>query len=440
MARQPIASNPAGFSRSAEVLAWATYDWANSAYSTLSITILVNYLQRVVFPPERYGNTGAVVWAWGIAGSMLLAAILSPVVGAMADANANKRVWLAATGFGGAVAAMALGLVPPDWPWVVVGFFFLTSLLFELSLGFYNGFLPEIADEETMNRMSAWGYALGYIGGALALVLAILIMQFGDAIGVSDKTLQLRIGLVIMGGWWGLFTLPTIWVLRDRQPAPEHRQAFFAAGRQAVRAVGSTLKNVRHYRMLVVFLLGFLFYNDGIQTVISQASTFAIKDLQFDTGELIGLILMIQFLAMPGALLVGRLGDRMGQKATLMGCLAIWVGLVVTAYFIHSKAAFWALGAVLAMVMGGTQSVSRAMMGAMTPERHTAEFFGFFNLTGKATSFMGTFVFGLVILFTGSSRQAIVSLVVFFLIGWAFAARVDVAEGRRQALEGHWDE
>ncbi len=439
MANQPTA-NPAGFSRSAEVLAWATYDWANSAYSTLSITILVNYLQRVVFPSDRFGDTGAVVWAWGISGSMLLAAILAPVVGAMADANSNKRTWLAITGLGGAVAAVALGLIPPDWPWVVVVFFFLTSLLFELSLGFYNGFLPEIANEETMNRISARGYALGYIGGALALVLAILVMQFGDAFGIGDKTLQLRIGLVIMGGWWGLFTLPTLWVLRDRRPPPERRKPFFAAGRQAVREVGGTLRNIRQYRMLAIFLLGFLFYNDGIQTVISQASTFAIKDLEFDTGELIGLILMIQFLAMPGALLVGWLGDRVGQKATLMGCLAIWVGLVVAAYFIHAKLWFWALGVVLAMVMGGTQSVSRAIMGMMTPERHTAEFFGFFNLSGKATSFMGTFAFGLVILLTGSSRQAIVSLVVFFLIGWVLAARVNVAEGRRQALEGHRQE
>ncbi|NUQ63411.1 MAG: MFS transporter [Pirellulales bacterium] len=431
----PPTTNPAGFSRSAEVFAWAMYDWANSAYSTLSITILVNYIQRIVFPENLYGDTGAVVWAWGIAGSMLLAAILSPVVGAMADANSNKRTWLAATGLGGAAAGVALGLVPPNWPWAVVAFFFVTSLLFELSLGFYNGFLPEIADEETMNRVSARGYALGYIGGAMALILAILFLKFGARIGIADPGTQLRIGLVVMGIWWGLFTVPTVWILRDRRPAPEHRKPLATAGRQALREVAATLRNVRQYQMLAIFLLGFLFYNDGIQTVISQASTFAIQDLKFTTDELIGLILMIQFLAMPGALLVGWLGDRIGQKPTLMGSLAIWVGLVVTAYFIQSKAWFWALGVVLAVVMGGTQSVSRAIMGMMTPESRTAEFFGFFNLTGKATSFMGTFLFGLVILLTGSARQAIVSLVILFLLGWALADRVNVAEGRRQALE-----
>ncbi len=434
MANHPTA-NPAGFSRSAEVFAWATYDWASSAYSTLSITILVAYLQRVVFPSEQYGDAGALVWAWGISGSMLLAAVVSPVVGAMADANANKRTWLAITGLGGAVAAVILGLTPTEWPWVVVAFFFLTSLCFELSLGFYNGFLPEIADEESMNRMSAWGYGLGYIGGALALVLAILVMQYGGRMGITGTGVQLRAGLLIMGAWWGLFTLPTVWVLRDRRRPPEHRKPLVAASRQAVREVGHTLRNIRHFKMLAIFLLGFLFYNDGIQTVISQASTFAIKDLEFATSELIGLILMIQFLAMPGALLVGWLGDRIGQKATLMGCLAVWVGLVVAAYFIHSKVPFWFLGAVLSLVMGGTQSISRAIMGMMTPERHTAEFFGFFNLSGKATSFLGTFLFGLVIVLTGSSRQAIVSLLIFFLIGWALAVRVNIAEGRRQALE-----
>lgn len=430
-----LTSNPAGFRRSTEVLAWSTYDWANSAYSTLAITILVNYIQRVVFPSETYGTTGAVVWAWGISGSMLIAAILSPIVGAMADANANKRTWLAITGLGGAAAGVGLGMVPPAWPWAVVALFFLTSLMFELSLGFYNGFLPEIADEQTMNRVSAWGYALGYIGGAMALILAILVIQFGDRIGIGSVSGQLRLGLVIMGVWWGLFTLPAIWVLRDRRQPPAHRKPFAAAARQAIGEVGRTLKNVRRYKMLAIFLLGFLFYNDGIQTVISQASTFAINDLGFDTSELTSLILMIQFLAMPGALLVGWLGDRIGQKQTLMACLAIWVGIVLTAYFIHSKLPFWILGVVLALVMGGTQSVSRAIMGMMTPERRTAEFFGFFNLTGKATSFMGTFLFGLVILLTESSRQAIVSLVVLFLLGWALAARVNVAQGRRQALE-----
>jgi len=415
----------------AEIFAWAMYDWANSAYSTLSITILVAYIQRVVLP----GKLGAVVWAWGISLSMLVAAVLSPLLGAMADANSSKRKWLAATALPGAAAAMLMCFVPPDWTWAVIVLFVAMALLFELSLGFYNGFLPEIADQRTINLVSAWGYALGYLGGGLALVGAVLVMQFGESFGLPDPTSQLRAGIFVMGFWWALFTLPTLAVLRDRDPPPDTKPPFARLVRQAAGEVGRTVRNVRAYQMLALFLLGYLFYNDGIQTVISQASTFALQDLDFTTTELIGLILMIQFVAMPGAMLVGAVADKLlGQKPTLMLCLAVWVGLVVAAFLVTAQWQFWVLGAVLALVMGGTQSISRAIMGSMTPPHRNAEFFGFFNFSGKATSFLGTFLFGLIIAATGSARMAILSLLVFFLAGWGVVARIDIREGRRQAL------
>ena len=429
--------------RSREVFAWAMYDWANSAYSTLSITILVAYLQKVVLPGESEAvvwgvpfsvKWGPVVWAWGISLSMLVAAVLSPILGAMADANASKRRWLAATALSGAAVAVGLALVSPHSAWLVVLLFVIMSLLFELSLGFYNGFLPEIADEGAINRVSAWGYALGYLGGALALVLALLVLQFGHSLGIPDKVVQLRVGILIMGLWWGVFTLPTLWVLRDRGRPPDVKKPMLTAAGAAVSEVGNTLRNIRLYKMLALFLLGFLFYNDGIQTVISQSSTFALEDLHFTETELIYLVLLIQIVALPGAILVGRLADLLGQKPTLMICLAVWVGLVATAFFIHAKWQFWILGAILALVLGGTQSVSRAIMGRMTPPEHAAEFFGFFNLSGKATSFLGTFLFGLIIWLTGSARLAIVSLLLFFLVGWAIVARINIENGRRQAL------
>lgn len=452
--------------RPREVFAWATYDWANSAYSALSITILVAYIQHVVLPYKwgpvarvwpviqgldlpgnldwwvRVWGTavsikwGPVVWAWGISASMLAAAVLSPICGAMADANASKRKWLGWTALCGAAAAVLLALVPHTCAWLIVLLFVTTSLMFELSLGFYNGFLPEIADERSMNRVSAWGYALGYLGGGLALVLVLLLLKFGHRLGLPDTVTQLRLGILIMGLWWGLFTLPTLWILRDRGRPPPRKRPLPAAARDAVREVRHTLKNVRLYPMLAVFLIGFLFYNDGIQTVISQSSTFALDDLQFAEGELVLLILMIQFVALPGAMIVGYLADGWGQKPTLMCCLAVWVALVVTAFFVTTKCQFWILGVVLALVLGGTQSVSRAIMGLMTPPQRTAEFFGFFNFSGKATSFLGTFLFGLIIWTTGSARLAVLSLLVFFLIGWAIVARVKVERGRRQALQG----
>lgn len=417
-----------------ELWAWASYDWANSAFSTLSITIVVAYIQKVVFPEAEWGSIGATVWAWGIAGSMLAAAILSPITGALADARANKRGWLAATALGGAAAGLLLAAAPPDRPWLVTGLFVITAFMFELSLGYYNGFLPEIANEHDMNRVSAWGFALGYIGGGVALIFALLVVFFGESVGIASRSDQLRIGILIMALWWGLFSLPAVWVLRDRSPPRRERASMLWAMRQALGEVKHTLANIRRFRTLAFFLVGFLFYNDGVQTVISQASTFAIRVLEFTDEELIGVILMIQFLAFPGAMLVGWLSDRVGQKAALHGCLAVWVGLLVVAYFINTKAQFWILGVVVAMVMGGIQSVSRAIMGRMTPARHAAEFFGFFNLSGKATSFLGTFTFGLVIATAGSARLAIVSLLVFFFIGWALIFKLDFNRGQQEAL------
>ena len=436
-----VASSQTAPGRPREIFAWAMYDWANSAYSTLSITILFGYLTTVVFPPDD--TWGPTVWAWGISLSMLIAAVASPVLGALADANCNKRGWLAISALSGAAVVVILALVPPERTWLIVGLFVAASFFFEISLGFYNGFLPEITDEKTINRVSAWGYALGYLGGALALVLALLVIAYGPRLGLPnypDETppvVPLRIGVLIMGLWWGLFTLPTLWILRDRGRKPKQRPATIIAVSQATGEVARTLRSVRRYKMLALFLLAFLLYNDGIQTVISQSSTFATKtpELSFQTDQLILFILMIQFLALPGAMLVGFLADRLGQKPTLMTCLGIWVGLVVAARFVVTPGQFWVLGAILALVLGGTQSVSRAIMGRMTPPEHTAEFFGFFNLSGKATSFLGTFLFGLIFWLTGSPRTAIVSLFVFFLLGWAIVSRVDIEEGRRQALQ-----
>jgi len=593
-----------------EVFGWTMYDWSSSAYSTLLITVVMMYITTVLIP----GTLGATVYAWTISASMLLAAFLSPILGAVADASANKRGWLAATAFGGSALAASLFFIPYEWAWFSVGVIFCSAFCFESSLTFYNGFLPEITDEHTINRVSGYGFAMGYIGGALALVLAIGVLLAGQRVGLpqgnkltmdfvsthdaefrvdlppgqyrvrlrlgdpasargpvtvwlndeavdeittqagqsavieggitlEEPTLRVHIetppqhatpaalqalsiigqdnstllrfdfgtrgsyaeaghlwtldtdtfrtwteaelterglggadredrpplslpadtevafgwhsgevksvdavlpkrlqyGLLILGLWWGLFSIPTIALLRDRGKRPEQRATPSAAVRGAVRKVGESLRSVRNYRTLFLFLVAFLFFNDGIQTVINQASVFAKQELGFVLNDLIALILMIQILALPGALLVGYLADHLGRKSTLMVCLGIWVALVITAYFVTTKIQFWIMGMVLAAVMGGTQAVARAIMGIMTPKNQSAEFFGFYNFSGKATSWMGSALFGLVIYLTGSARVAIVSVLVFFLVGWALVAMINVERGRREALASNPD-
>ena len=420
---------PAARATRKELWAWACYDWANSAYSTLSITILVAYITKVALP----GDAGTMAWSFGIGTSMFFSALLSPMLGAMADAHASKRRWLAVTALGGATASLLLGVLPTA-PALVVILFLMAHTLFELSFSFYNGFLPELADESQLNRVSSWGFAAGYIGGGLALSAALMVFMVGPRLGITETTTQVRIGLVIMGLWWGVFTLPTILVLRDRAQPRKAPLPFFRAAREAFGEVFHTLRNVRRFRTLSIFLAGYLLYNEGINTVLTQASVFADRVLAMSPMELAQVVLLIQFAAFPGALLVGWFADRKGQKTALMLCLACWAGLLIGAYFVTTKAQFWGLAGVLALIMGGTQSVSRSIMGYMTPAAHTAEFMGFFSLSQKATSMVGPFLFGTIVIRTGSAHLAILSLLAFILCGWAVVSFIDLQRGRGEAL------
>jgi UMF1 family MFS transporter len=410
------------------MICWVMYDWANSAWSTISITLLIYYLREQVLP----GDAGRRAWGWGIGSSYLCAALLSPLLGALADARAAKRTWLGITALTGAGCAAALGLVPPAMPWLIVGLFVCASLMFELSFSFYNGFLPELAGEDRLNKLSAAGFAAGYLGGGLALALSMVLVQLAPRLHLEAVT-ALRACLVFMGLWWGLFSLPAIMVLRDRAAPRGPRLPWFHSAGSAAAEVLRTLRHIRRYSMLSLFLLGFLIYNEGIQTVLSQASNFAKDALQMTAGELAALVLAIQFVSLPGALAVGKLSDWLGQKPTLMLCLAMWTGLLVAGSFVNRKVEFWGLGMGVALVMGGTQSVSRAIMGSMTPPERTAEFFGFFSLSSKATSMVGPVVYVEVSQWRGP-HAAILSLLAFVVTGWGVAAQVDIRRGRAQAL------
>lgn len=413
-----------------ELFAWAMYDWANSAYSTLLITVLVSYIQDDVLP----GRWGIVLYGYGIGFTMLLSAILLPVLGAMADANASKRRWLMATAFPGAAALALMYFTSPDNPWLVAALFVAVNLGFELSFGFYNGFLPEIASEENMGRVSAWGYALGYLGGGLMLVVALVILIKGDALGLpEDIVFRKRLSLGLTGLWWGLFTIPTVAILRDKRKPRREPERFTHAARTAVREVLTTVRHIRHYRTLAIFLLGFLIYNDGVQTMWSQASVFAIQVLKMEATELGLMILMVQFIALPGALLVGWMADKFGQKLILLCTLLVWISLLIAAFFITTKPQFWVMAVFAALVLGGTQAVSRAIMGLMTPKARSAEFFGFFSLSGRATSMLGPVFFSSILALTGSPHWAIVSLLFFFAVGFLVVLPVDVQKGQDEA-------
>jgi len=415
------------------LFAWAMYDWANSAYSTFTITIVPIYVSKFVFPEADWGRWSGAAFPFLLSFAAFLGAIMAPLIGAMADARASKAKWLLGTAFLGSAFAVAMGLLPTESTFAVAACFVGMAISFELSYGMYNAFLPELADEERMNRVSAFGFACGYVGGGLALLAMVAIAATEKGWGWSD-TSQLRTGMILLGLWWGGFSLPALLWLRDRALPRNSAQGFVPTARQAFREVRGTLVSLRLYRLLATFLIGYLFYNDCIQTVITNASLFAEKDLKFTTEDLIKLVLMIQFVALLGSIPCGWLADHWGAKRTLIGCLLIWAALIVSSLFVKEQSHFWAMGFGVALVLGGTQAVSRGIMATMTPPAKTAEFFGFFNLSSKAMSFLGPLIFGGVYLLTGEYRTAILSLIVLLAIGFAFVLFVDVDKGRQEAL------
>lgn len=400
-----------------QIAAWCCYDWADSGYTTLLITILVVYFQKVVFADQS--TLGAVVWAWSFAASMLIGALLSPFLGSLADSYQAKRLGLAISALVGGASCIAIGLSPISSPWLAVGFLVFANLGHELSLTFYNGFLPEIADESEINRVSANGFAVGFFGGGLALLAAIIFL----AQDVLSSEVRLRICIAGTGLWWILFTVPTVWLLKDRG---ERRPigGWLQTSKASFKETLGTIREFRAMPTLFWFLIAFLIYNDGVQTVTTQSPTFALQELHFTDQGLALVILMIQFVATPGAMGVGWLADKWGSKKALTMCLITWICLLLSAWFVTEKWQFWVLATGVALVLGGTQAVSRSIMGTMTPNGQEARYFGFFNLSGKATCFLGTFFFGAVVAMSGSSRLAIVGLLSFFAIGLAIVLRL----------------
>ncbi|HEY2893370.1 MAG TPA: MFS transporter, partial [Pirellulales bacterium] len=302
-----------------EIFAWCMYDWANSAYSTVYITVLVLYLQGAVLP----GDAGLTAWGWGIGITTLCSAILSPILGAIADAQANKRGWLFLTTMLGSAASALMFFGTPDHPWWFVAMFLIANLNYELVQSFYNAFLPEIADDKRMSEVSAWGYGAGYVGGGLMLVLSLVIIKFGESLGLSSENYFLpRLCLLAMGIWWAVFSLPILLMVRDKAQPRVNRTSMYSTAVAGLQDVKRTLGHIRHYRMLAIFLIGFLIFNDGVMTVISQASVYAKNQFQMDDEALIPVFLMIQFVALPGAIFLGWFANKIGQKNALHLCLA----------------------------------------------------------------------------------------------------------------------
>ena len=411
---------------------WCMYDWANSSFATVILaSVLPVYFVTLV--PEEGARISlfswhrlvpaSALWAYSISFSMLVVAITAPYFGALADRKSLHRKFLVTCCLAGSFATGLLYFTTPGRYVMAAFIFILANICFAGGNVFYNAFLPKLAANHELDRLSSRGFAFGYIGGGLALLIVFAMIMGYESLGFQDKGAATRAGFLFTSIWWLLFAIPTFHYVRVHS-APILPQALH----KGIKGYFRTLAEIRHYPPLFLFLIAFLFYNDGIQTIIVVAAIFGRQELALSQGTILACFLMIQFVAMPGTLLFGRLAEIFGAKRSLYIALFLFICVTIYAYFINKAWEFWVLGFIIAIILGGSQAVSRSLFSSLIPEGKHAEFFGFYAISAKFASVLGPFIFALITDITGSARLSILALTSFFIIGIILLAFVDLSQ------------
>lgn len=417
------------------------YDWANSAYITTFAAIVAAFFTAVIVPEDGYfGYSGQTLWSAVISIGAIVLFLAMPVLGAIADYTSAKKVFLRFFAWFGALTTMAIPFVPSGSVVIFLVVVILTQIGFVAANVFYDGFLPDISTDETIDRISSRGYSYGYLGGGIYVLLAlVLILLSGDGgvTGLSEETAS-RIAIGGAGIWWLLFAtfslrrLPDETVSDDVPPELAGRPTWLALARVGFNRTIDTARKLLGFKQLLLFVLAYLFYNDAVQTVIAVTGAYAEETLDLGTTEIIVAFLITQFVAFFGALGFGMLAGRIGTKGAIMASLVIWGVVAGAAYFLPEGQALplYGLAVVVGFVLGGVQALSRSLYGTMIPKEASAEFYGFYSVFSKFSAIWGPLVFAVVSNATGSGRPAILSIAAFFVVGFVLLALVDVDEAR----------
>lgn len=416
-----------------ERVGWYFYDWANSAFATTVVTVFLGpYLTSIAEnAADSHGRVHVVgvpiaagsVFAYTVSLSVFLQVLCLPVVGAIADRSSHKKHLLALFAYLGAAATIGLVFLTGSRYMLGVGLFVLANVALGASNVIYNSFLPQIAGPDDRDKVSSIGWAIGYIGGGLLLAFNVAAVLYHDQLGLSKGEVA-RYSIVSAGLWWAGFT--TLPLLRLRNRPAVAGEAIGSVLTDGFRQLGHTLRGMRAYPLTLFFLGAYLIYNDGIQTVITMASTYADKELHLEPNVQVETILMVQFLAFGGALLLGRLARRYGTRNTVLASLVIWTVTLAIAYVLPAEKPmlFVLLGALIGIVLGGSQALSRSLYSQLIPPGMEGEYFGIYEISSDGTAWLGPLFFGLAYQITGSYRVAIISLLVFFVVGFFVLAAV----------------
>lgn len=424
-----------------ELRAWAMYDWAvSSVQTTIMVAVFPVYFVNIAksnLPESR--ATQAIATANTIVAIVL--ALLSPVLGAVSDYVAAKKRMLGASMVVGALAIAGMFFVQQGDYRLALVLFVIALIGATASTVFYDSLLPHIASEDEMDRVSSAGYAVGYIGGGLLLALnlawilkpAWFGLPSGPNLSSAERTLPTRLALLSVAVWWVVFSIP---LFRRVPEPPRTREPDEVNGGNALIIpfvrVAETFRALRGYKQAFLMLLAFMIYNDGIQTIQKMAATYG-KELGIADSVLIASILIVQFVGFPFAFLFGAIADRIGGKPTIFIGLVIYGGISILGFYMRTAAHFMLLAAMVATVQGGTQALSRSLFASLVPRHKSGEFFGFYSVFEKFASIFGPLLFWITIATTGNSRNAILSVILFFVIGGLVLSRVRVSEGQQAA-------
>lgn len=437
--------------RREEQKAWSWYDWANSAYFTTIGTVFfgpwmihiakaasTNCVGQGKDCIETVPFLGLNLAAGGLPGYIVAAAtvvsaILLPIIGAMVDRSSAKKTWLAGFAYSGALtAALLFFLDGKNWQ---IGAFalFASNILMGSSLVVYNAILVDISTSDERDAASSRGWAWGYLGGGLLLLINLIVYTFHAKLGLSAG-LAVRLCMLSAAVWWGAFTIIPVRRLRNYAPRAVE-QIEGGVWERSFGQLWRTLKDMRNYPQTLLFLVAYVFFNDGIQTVINNAAVYGSEALKLGQTVLTATILLVQFVAFGGALFFGKLAQKRGAYDSILYGILGWIGIVVIAYFLPAKnvAFFLALGVGIAVVMGGTQALARSFFSLLIPHGREGEYFSLYQMFERGTSWLGSLMFSLVYQMTGSFRYAILGLITFFVIGGLLLWKMDPEEGIREA-------
>ncbi|WP_127493103.1 MFS transporter [Paenibacillus glycanilyticus] len=412
---------------------WKMYDWANSAFATTMMAAVLPVYYSDVAGVHLAGNRAETYWGYTQSIAMLLVAVLSPILGAIADYTGSKLRFLSVFMLLGVLSCVFMAFAGEgDWL-LASSLMVLGSIGFSGGNTFYDAMLADGVPQESRDRVSSQGYAYGYAGGGLLLLINVIMIQGWEKLGFPSKTFATQMVFITVGIWWLLFSVPILrWVKETRRPTDHLGKGEII--RAGFVRIGKTFSVIKRYPELLKYMASFWFFNDGINTVIVMATIYG-AGIGIETSDLIIALLITQFVGWPCTILFGRLAGRFGSKRMLYYSLMIYVLIVCLGFFMTSAIHFYALAIMVGLVQGGSQAVARSIYANLVPPSRTGEFFGFLALSSKFSSFAGPFVFSVVGTITGSSRVAILSLIAFFIIGIVLLWKVNLEKGAREAAE-----